>query len=112
MNAIKAAKNQTLFREVNERIRNFEYAVPSAEFVCECANEDCQVTVTVSLEEYEEIRRVPSHFIVSAGSAHVFLDVERIFETHSSYWVVEKFGQAGVDAIRLDPRRRVDRAAS
>jgi hypothetical protein len=35
---------------------------------------------------------------VCASSAHVFLDVERIFETHSGYWVVEKFGQAGVAA--------------
>lgn len=109
MQASKAAQNQAVFREVNERIRTFSYLNPQTEFVCECANEDCQATIPLSLDVYEEVRRVPSHFIVCASHAHVFSDVERIFETHSGYWVVEKFGQAGVTAIRLNPRRRAER---
>jgi hypothetical protein len=36
--------------------------------------------------------------------SHVFQDVERIFETHSRYWVVEEFGEAGLAATKLDPR--------
>lgn len=113
MDATKAAKKQTLFREVNERIRNLDYSVPRARFVCECVNTDCNETIEMSLDEFEEIRRVPSHFVVVAGMGHVFLDVERIFETHSGYWIVEKFGQAGAEAIRLDPRKRViNRAVS
>jgi hypothetical protein len=43
--------------------------------------------------------------LVIAGHEHFFPDVERIFETHPGYWVVEKFGQSGVEAIRQDPRR-------
>jgi hypothetical protein len=108
VNAIRAAKNQTLFREVNERIRNLDYSVSRAEFVCECARPDCSETIEMSLQEYEEIRCIPHHFLVIAGQDHFFPDVERIFETHRGYWVVEKFGQSAVEAIQLDPRRRAE----
>jgi hypothetical protein len=67
VDATKAAKNQFLYREVNERIRNMDYSVSRAEFVCECAHPECSETIEMSLEEYEEIRRVPSHFLVAAG---------------------------------------------
>jgi hypothetical protein len=110
MDPIKAAKNQTLFREVNERIKNFDYANPQVKFICECARPECRETVAMSLDDYEEIRRIPTHFFVVGHKGHVFLDVERIFETHSDYWVVEKFGRSGVEAIRLDPRKRVAEA--
>jgi len=45
-------------------------------------------------------------FLVVASQGHFFPDVERIFETHPGYWVVQKFGQSGVEPTRLDPRRR------
>jgi hypothetical protein len=108
MNAIKSAKNQTLFREVNERIRNLDNSVSRAQFVCECVRPECSETIEMSLAEYEEIRRVPSHFLVAAGKDHFFPDVERIFETYRGYWVVEKFGQSRAEATRLDPRRRAE----
>jgi hypothetical protein len=108
MNAIKAAKNQTLFREVNERIRNLDCSVSRAEFVCECVRPECSEKIEMSLAEYEEIRRVPNHFLVAAGKDHFFPDVERIFETYRGYWVVEKFGQSRAEATRLDPRRRAE----
>jgi hypothetical protein len=60
----------------------------------------------MSLDEYEAITCIPRHFLVVAGQDHFFPDVERIFETRPRYWVVEKFGQPGVEATRLDPRRR------
>jgi hypothetical protein len=43
----------------------------------------------MSLDEYEAIRCIPRHFLVVAGQDHFFPDVERIFETHPGYWVVE-----------------------
>jgi hypothetical protein len=108
MDVIKAAKNQALFREVNERIRNLDYSVPRAAFVCECVRPECSETIEMSLAEYEEIRRVPNHFLVAAGKDHFFPDVERIFETYRGYWVVEKFGQSRAEATRLDPRSRAE----
>jgi hypothetical protein len=108
MDVIKAAKNQALFREVNERIRNLDYSVPRAAFVCECVRPECSETIEMSLAEYEEIRRVPNHFLVAAGKDHFFPDVERIFETYRGYWVVEKFGQSRAEVTRLDPRSRAE----
>jgi hypothetical protein len=98
MDATKAAKNQSLYREVNERIKNLGHSISHAKFVCECARPDCSETIEMSLEEYEEIRCIPHHFLVIAGQDHFFPDVERIFETHPGYWVVEKFGQSAVEA--------------
>ena len=33
-------------------------------------------------------------------------DVERIIELKSGYAVIEKFGESGAAAVRLDPRKR------
>jgi len=107
MDASKAARNQALFREVNERIKNLDYTNPHTEFVCECADPDCSETVGIHLDEYEEVRRVPTHFVVAAGMGHVFPNVELISERHPGYWVVEKFGEAGLKAVRLAADRRV-----
>jgi hypothetical protein len=110
MQAAKAARNQALFREVNERIRNFDYTNPPTEFVCECADPDCINTIRMSLDVYEELRSVSTHFVVAAGKEHFFPEAERIFETHPDYWVVEKFGEAGTEAIRLAAQPRVSEA--
>jgi hypothetical protein len=104
MDAVTAAQNQALFREVNERIRNFDYSLPPTEFVCECARTDCRRIVPMSLDEYEEIRRSPNLFLVAPGNAHVFRNLERLFQSWPRYWVVEKFGEAAIEATRLDPR--------
>jgi len=111
MGGIQTAKDQSLFREVNERLREMnealEQANGAAEFLCECASQDCMKPVSITVDAYEQVRRVPTHFAVAAGMEHVLPDVERIFEKHAGYWVVEKFGEAGVAAIKLDPRRRI-----
>jgi hypothetical protein len=106
MNALKAAKTQSVFREVNERIESVGMKDFGECFTCECARQGCMEHVKLSLDAYEEIRRIPTHFVVAPGIGHVFQDVERIFETHSRYWVVEKFGEAGLAATKLDPRSR------
>jgi len=110
MDSDKAARNQGLFRAVNERIRNLDYSNPHTEFVCECANPDCLERIQMHLDDYEEIRRIPTHFVVAPGKGHFFPDVERIFETHQGYWVVEKFGEAAVKVIRLAAQERARQA--
>ena len=106
MNALKAAKTQSVFRDVNERIESVGMDDFDECFACECARQDCMEQVKLSLDTYEEIRRMPTHFVVAPAISHVFKDVERIFETHPRYWVVEKFGEAGLAATKLDPRLR------
>jgi hypothetical protein len=77
-----------------------------ADFLCECAGENCTDPIQITLDDYEEMRRVPTHFAVAAGMDHVFPDIERIVAKRDRYFVVEKFGEAGLAAIKLDPRSR------
>jgi hypothetical protein len=106
--AVHAAEDQSLFREVNERLRDlneaFEHAARNSEFICECADRNCVEHVVLTLAEYEQVRLVPTHFIVLPSMKHVFIDVERIVEERESYFVVEKYGDAGITAVKLDPR--------
>ena len=109
MDAIQAAEEQSLFRKVNERvwaISNSFDALQDVKFLCECPRRDCTEQVSMSLTAYEGLRRVPTHFAVSPSPGHVFLEVERIFAKREGYFVVEKFGEAGAAATRLDPSRR------
>ena len=108
--AVAAARDQSMFREVNERLRDlnetFESITRDSEFICECANRDCVEHVSMTLAEYERIRSVPTHFLVVADDSHVFPDVEHVIDANGSHFVVEKVGDAGAAAIRLDPRSR------
>ena len=107
--ARQVAQNQSLFRSVNEQIEslNERFGVPSerAEFVCECADDHCTERVTLTLGEYEDVRRVPTHFIVIHG--HVNHQFETVVENVDGYVVVEKFGEAGKEAVKLDERQRL-----
>jgi hypothetical protein len=100
------ARNEALFREVNERIRTLSEqhrgGGDPVEFTCECANPDCAERVFVRLADYEGIRAHPTRFLVSPG--HLDLEVERVVAEQSQFWVVEKQGDAGATAAELDPR--------
>ncbi len=99
----EAARAQSLFREVNERVRELVETDPS-EFLCECIRRECVETIEMTLAEYERIRLVPTHFIVIPG--HIDADIERVVGTTDAYQVVEKIGEGEATAVRLDPRRR------
>ena len=79
-------------------------AEEGGQFLCECSNENCHAVLSTSPEEYEAIRLVPTWFIVALG--HVDGLVERMIQERSGYAIVEKFGQGGIAAIRLDRRVR------
>src|SRR5918995_6955950 len=106
----RAAKNQSLFREINERIeplnKSFTWINRLNDFVCECAVETCSDAVQMSVEEYESVRQHPARFFVAADDDHVWPDVERILERFDRYWIVEKHGYSGSMAAKLDPRSR------
>jgi hypothetical protein len=97
-------RNQILFREVNERLREIigSHEGPT-EFLCECSREDCIHTVTLALPEYERVRARPNLFLVAAG--HELLDVERVVGQEDRYVLVEKTVDEG-RVIRADPRSR------
>ena len=103
----RAAHNQSLFREVNEKIETVSRNETAIfhEFACECAEPECVERIPMTLEEYEHIRRIPTHFLVKPG--HVYPEAERVVETEGDgtrYEVVEKLGEAEKLAVELDPR--------
>lgn len=104
----KAARNQSLFRDINERIVEIteDGGMPKQEvweLICECADEACVEPIALTYPEYEAIRRIPTHFPIKPG--HEIPDVERVVERHERYQVVEKLGESGKIAVSRDPRR-------
>ena len=88
-------------RSVNERIaatnERFDVGLDEARFVCECADEHCREQITVALERYEQVRLVPTYFIVLAD--HVDARFEDVVEQGDGYVVVQKFGGAGKETL-------------
>ncbi len=100
----RTAKNESLFREVNERIgeaaqRTVAIAT-DADFVCECASLACTERITIGLDEYEWVRSEPTRFMVAAG--HEQADIEQIVARRNGYVIVEKVGEAGEEAENQD----------
>jgi hypothetical protein len=105
----RAASNQSLFRELNERLEASNAAhhwvdPPYADWVCECAHQECSVPVQMTVQEYEAVRADPAWFLVAPGDEHVVPEVEQVVERNDRYWVVEKLGLAASVSEELDPR--------
>jgi hypothetical protein len=99
--ASRVARNEDLFREVNEQIHKLEDHFggnPLARFICECAERDCTTRIEATLEEYRMVRANPRRFLVEPG--HVHADFERVVSSTDRFSVVEKFGEAGEIAAR------------
>ena len=105
--AKRIGRNEVLFRDVNERLRDlgegFSLVSERAEFVCECGNTACEDRIHMPLATYEEIRSDPKKFFVLKG--HEEPEYEQIVSENDQYYVVQKLpgGPAGI-AIRDDPR--------
>jgi hypothetical protein len=101
---IRAARNQSMFREINERLTRDD---PLAEITgshviaCECADPTCVQTLAISNEQYQRVRREPRQFVVLPG--HIYPEVERVTAEHRTHVVVEKLGQAAEVAEALEP---------
>jgi hypothetical protein len=100
------ARNEALFREVNEQIEAVSKDAPLDEepigFLCECDNKDCAEKVGASRAEYEQVRGVATHFIVLPG--HEDPAVEHVVSRNERFLVVAKEGVAAQDAEETDPR--------
>jgi hypothetical protein len=71
--------------------------------MCECAEESCTQVLRLPAQEYERIRREPTHFLVLPG--HKVADVEDVVERHEGSLVVEKHQQTEQQVTAADPRR-------
>ena len=110
----RAAKNQSLFREVNEQIEQLAEGNPSIfedlqssrtmDLACECMDETCTERVTMTIGEYEQVRADSNSFFVLPG--HDVPDVEEIVREETAYVVVSKLGVGAAVVEKLDPRKR------
>ncbi len=99
----QAALKQALRREVNERRPENGEDAEFVRFVCECSDPACEELVSLTIDEYEFIRRVPIRLVVRPG--HVNHESERVLvEEPGRFLVIEKFGPAGDVVAHLDPR--------
>ena len=105
--ARRAARNEEMVREVNRGIeeRAERDGNPSViSFNCECAQTLCLETIELEPQMYETILSARYRFVVVPE--HVQAEVERIVETHDSFVVVEKVGEAREQLDRDHPQRR------
>jgi hypothetical protein len=103
----RKAKNEALFRQVNERVKEVSDAFaeldPSPiDFVCECSDENCARPVSLTMAEYERVRGVPTHFVVVPE--HVVPDIESVVREGDGHVVVEKASGPDEVAVETDPR--------
>jgi hypothetical protein len=97
---IRLARNETLFREVNERIEDL--AVTHAdedhiyEFLCECSNAHCDLRLSIPLSTYEQARADSTVFIVAPG--HDLPEIEEVVLRGAGFQLVRKLAE------ETDPR--------
>lgn len=103
----RLAKNEVVFREVNERVKDIADADALRDeddlgFLCECSNLDCTLQLRLTLTEYEQARCDPAQFVVALG--HELPEVEEVVFVADGYQMVLKQGEAALIAEECDPR--------
>ena len=102
---VRVGRNQSLFREVNERIEGLKRdSSPETEidFICECFIDTCFEPLSVTVAEYERVRARPDTFLVRPE--HVDLSAEDVAERKNGYWIVAKTGDARNVAVATSKR--------
>ena len=101
----RLAQNETVFREINERIEAGTWIASGDEriaFTCECAALGCNVLIALTVTEYESVRAHPRRFLLATG--HELPAMETVVHRGDAYVVVEKTGDAADAAEASDPR--------
>jgi hypothetical protein len=101
---VRIARNEALFREVNERVKEVSESAPAEriEFLCECGDEKCTQSISLSRSEYEALRSDPLLFGIERG--HGIPDVEEVIAENDRFQTVRKHQDEGRIARATDPR--------
>jgi hypothetical protein len=103
----RQARNEALFREVNERIaelgeRAEAWTSGGVEFFCECGVEGgCGERLRIPLHVYETVRAQDDRFVVRPG--HETPELERAVDWTDDYVIVDKV-DAAEPLVSDDPR--------
>jgi hypothetical protein len=105
----RIARNEALFREVNERIRQVRAGAgdlgsrDTFAVLCECGDQNCVEEIRLTPQDYERIRADPRQFVITPG--HGVPDVEEIVDEGEGFEVARKHEEEAEIAERTDPRR-------
>ncbi|HEY7196578.1 MAG TPA: hypothetical protein VH306_05290 [Gaiellaceae bacterium] len=104
----RRARNEALTREVNERIERLNEEGAGwgqddlFEFICECgARAGCEMTIQLTLAEYEHVRDQDDRFAVHPG--HETDELEHVVGRNERYVLVDKVPEAE-PFVEDDPR--------
>jgi hypothetical protein len=101
-----AARNEALWREVNDRIEEVDEGLrvlpdDLLELHCECGNADCDARISITPDEYHEVRSDRDTFAVAVG--HEDDVIEHVVKRTDRYLVVDKDAiverEVGADGI-------------
>jgi hypothetical protein len=100
----RLARNESLFRSVNERVEEVVQPGPNEEieFLCECGDGECVAKVTLTREEYESVRSNGAQFAVTPG--HEIPEIEDVVVHAERFLVVRKHPEESEIAHEADPR--------
>ena len=102
----RLARNETLFRSVNERVEEVVQPGPNEEidFLCECGDDNCVEKVTLTRRDYEQVRQDGAQFAVIPG--HEIPEIENVIMRGEGdrFLVVRKHPEESVIAHETDPR--------
>jgi len=101
-----AARNEALWREVNDRIEELDEdlrVLPRdlLELHCECGNADCEARISITPSEYRDVRSQRDTFALALG--HEDDVIEHVVKRNERYLVVDKVAlveqEVGADGI-------------
>jgi len=102
----RIAENESAFRDFNEGLERSVQRRRSPEdyagFVCECGDDDCEVTIRLRLADYESIRDDSQLFFTCPD--HDVPDVEDVVARNEDYLVVRKHQEVADLVHKSDPR--------
>ena len=100
----RLARNEAMFRSVNERVEEVVQPGPTEaiDFLCECGDTECVEKITLTREEYESVRMDGAQFAIVAG--HEIPAIESVVRRTDRFLVVRKHPHEAEIARDSDPR--------
>jgi hypothetical protein len=105
ISAERAAKNESTFRDINEKLEQradeLELGESRTPYLCECHEERCTQVVLLTRDEYERVRAKPRTFVLVAGHQ---APSDAVVEDGTKFVIVQKTGDEGPLVEQRYPR--------
>lgn len=98
----RVAQREVAEKDVNDAIVEGLGAAEdgTVSVLCECGREECEEWIAVTMDSFSRTQNDDTLFVVAVG--HERPEHEQVVERHPTYLVVNKVGEAGAEADRID----------